>query len=112
VHHCWALGPINHHELEEVRRPIRAEDQVASGIISDRFDESGITKGVLDVLRVDAVAESRPEDLQESIVLQNRLTDRWFARRPRRRRRPPVSDLWSERPAMGVCDANPQSARN
>jgi hypothetical protein len=86
VHHCWALRPIDHHELEEVRRPIRAEDQVTSGIISDRFDESGITKGVLDVLRVDAVAESRPEDLRESIVLQNRLTDRWLIATRRCRR--------------------------
>jgi hypothetical protein len=77
MHHGWALGPIDHDQLQEVRRPIGAEYEIASGILIDRFNDGRMTQGMLDVLRADSVAESRPEDLHESIVLQNCLAGGW-----------------------------------
>jgi len=71
MHHRRALGPIDHDWLEEVRRSIRADDQVASGILINLLYDEGVAQDMLDVLRSDSVAKRRPEDLHAEIVLQN-----------------------------------------
>lgn len=71
MHHRRALGPIEHDQLQEVPRPIRTEDQVASGILINLLDDEGVAQDVLDDLQLDSVAKRRPEDLHAEIVLQN-----------------------------------------
>ena len=71
MHYRRALGSIEDDELEEVAGSIGADDQVAGGILSNLFDDDGVSQDVLDVLGTDSVAKRRPENLHPGIVLQN-----------------------------------------
>ena len=42
MHHGWAVGPIDHDQLQELRVAARAEDEVARGVLSDWFDDGGL----------------------------------------------------------------------
>ena len=65
------IRAIQHHQLEQVRGPIRAEHQIAERILADLVDSQGVHECVLDVLRVDAVPQRRREHLHLRIVLRN-----------------------------------------
>ncbi len=66
------MRPVKHDQLQEVPRPIRAENQVAQGILADLVDHQSATKCVLNVLINDSVSKRRPEELHAANVLQNR----------------------------------------
>ncbi len=51
-----AVWPVEDDEFEEVRGLVRAENEVSVGVLADLVDGEGLGEGVLDVLRVDAVA--------------------------------------------------------
>ena len=66
-----SLRPIQHDQLQEVPRLVRAEDQVERGVLADLVDSQRASNGVLDVLIGDSVAERRTEDIHMTNVLRN-----------------------------------------
>ena len=56
------LRPVQHNQLQEVPRPVRAVDEIARGVLADLVDDQGSSKSVLDVLIADSVAERGAED--------------------------------------------------
>jgi hypothetical protein len=55
VNHRGASRPIQHHEFEQVRCPVRPEYQKPIRIIANLIDGQRMHHGVLDVLRFDAM---------------------------------------------------------
>ena len=67
----WTVRPIQDHQLEHVRRLVWTQDELSVGILADLVDREGVNERVLDVLRFDAVAQRRHQDLHPRIVLRN-----------------------------------------
>lgn len=71
MHHRRALGPIQYHQLQEPAGSIGTKNQIPRRILGDFLHDQRVAQDVVNVLWVDVVAQRRPENLHERIVLQN-----------------------------------------
>lgn len=71
MNHCWTLGTIQHHQLEEIPGTVGAEYEVADGIFGNFLYDQGMAERMVYVGRNDSVAVCRPENLHPRIVLRN-----------------------------------------
>lgn len=62
-----AVRTVQHDDFEYVRGPVRAEQQIADGIVADLVDGECVSDRVLDVLRIDAMPERRRQNLHPKI---------------------------------------------
>jgi antitoxin Phd len=53
------LGPIHDDQLEQVPRPVRADDEVSDRVVGDLLHDRGVTHGVIHVGVVDPMLSSR-----------------------------------------------------
>lgn len=63
MHDSGTLWLIEHDQLQQVPRPIRADKQVADRVLGDFFDHCGVADGMVDVGILDPVPSSRRQHI-------------------------------------------------
>jgi len=76
--HRRALWSVQNDQLQEIRRSVRAQDEVTNRVIGHLLNHQRVRHRVLNVRGLDAVAERRTEDLHP----EYRITKRTKPRRP------------------------------
>ena len=55
--HRWALWPVHHHQLQQVARAVRPDDQVAGRVLANFLHREGMANCVVNVGLGDAMAK-------------------------------------------------------
>jgi hypothetical protein len=71
VDHCGTSWSVHNNQLKKPSSFVRSQHEVPVRIFSDLLDHECVSKGVLNVLARDPVAEGRWQFIHLSIVLRN-----------------------------------------
>jgi hypothetical protein len=59
----WTLRPVQYHQFEQVRRPIRAQHEIPVRVLADLIDRESVNERVLNVLGLNAMAQRRTQNV-------------------------------------------------